>query len=107
MVIVDEAAAPKAHSDTIHIDKSYPLPHGTDPKAVVAILNDWQNSITYLAPGADAMFATTGGDVGVSVLQRPPFFSSPKTRRGFMFEGPQARAGARESDLAAGMKNAS
>ena len=66
----------KAHSDTIHVDKSYPLPDGTDPKAVVAILNDWQNSITYLAPGADGMFATTGGDVGVSVLQRPPLLTA-------------------------------
>jgi len=54
----------KAHSDKIHIDKSYPLPAGTDPTAVVTVINDWQNSVKYLAPGADAMFSSTGADVG-------------------------------------------
>ena len=42
----------------------YPLPDGVDSAAVVGVINDWEHSVQFVAPGAEGVFSATGNEVG-------------------------------------------
>ena len=48
----------------MHIETETAIPEGVDEKDVVAVINNFENSIAYLIPGAEATFLATGNEVG-------------------------------------------